>query len=173
MDFLPAEILPAGRGSQLPVPAEVARPSGRGWGPGQAPLPGIFNHPRRSHPLGGLAAATAQEVGGLRQTSLWREGAGLEVSRPLHPPCRDLQRPTGQSHRRSCQLSLARLQGWQTPEGDESRGGGIHPPLPSPYLAFRLRQNPPLRLPSQPQPLESPGSLPPTLALQRSRPPPP
>src|SRR5215470_1168150 len=87
------------------------------------------------------------------QTSLWRARAGVEVSRPLQPPCRYLQRPTGKSRRRSCQLSLARLQGWQTPEGDDSRGGGIHPPLPSPYLAFRLRQNSPLRFPGEPQPL--------------------
>src|SRR6516165_4726966 len=153
MDFLPAEILPARRGSQLPVPPQAARLSRRGLSRGQAPLPGILNPTRRSHPLRGLAEPTAPKVGGLRQTSLWGTRTGIEVSRPLHPPGRDLQRPTGKSHPRSCQLSLARLEGWQTPEGDDSRGGGIHPPLPSPYLALRLRQNSPLRFPGEPQPL--------------------
>src|SRR6516165_7439899 len=71
MDFLPAEILPARRGSQLPVPPQAARLSRRGLSRGQAPLPGILNPTRRSHPLRGLAEPTAPKVGGLRQTSLW------------------------------------------------------------------------------------------------------
>jgi hypothetical protein len=42
------------------------------------------------------------------------------ISGSLYPPGGYLQRLTGEPGRRSCQLSLARLEGRQTPEGHDT-----------------------------------------------------
>ena len=50
-----------------------------------------------------------RQVGGLRQAAVRRPGAGVRVSRPLHPPGRHFQQPAGQDRGRQRRLPLEGL----------------------------------------------------------------
>ena len=114
-----------------------------------------LSQPRAFHSL--LWYPAQQGVGGLLQASLRRTRTRAEVPGPLHPPRRHLQRKAAQPRQRTGALPLARLQTQQPQQRHEPRRGRVHPPLPAPRPARRLRQDPPLRIARQPQPHARPS----------------
>jgi hypothetical protein len=113
-----------------------------------------LSQPRISLPAPHAAPA---RVGGLLQASLRRPRTRPEVPGPLYPPCRHLQRKAAQPRQRTGALPLARLQTQQPQRRHDPRRSRVHPPLPAPRPARRLRQDPPLRTARQPQPPARPS----------------
>ncbi len=74
----------------------------------------------------------------------------------LFPPRRHLQPEAARPRQRTGALPLARLQTQQPQRHHEARRGRVHPPLPGPRPARRLRQDPPLRTARHPQPTSGP-----------------
>ncbi len=76
------------------------------------------------------------------KTPLRRPRGGVEVPRPLHPPCGDLESATAGIGERSGHLLLEGLCAWQPLKRDDLGSNGVHPPLPVARPAVKLREDP-------------------------------
>ena len=101
-----------------------------------------------------------ERVGSLLQAALRWSRTCAEVSGPLHPPCRHLQRQTHQPRKRLGRVSLARLEAQQPQQHDETRSNGVHATLHAPCAACRVRKDPTLWTACQPKSPASTGAVP-------------
>ena len=117
------------------------------------------NYQRHTHFTLCFGSLRRTRVGGLLQASVRRTRARVEVSGPLHAPGGHLQRKTPQPRERPGALPMERLPAQQPQQRHETRCDRVHPPLPAPRPACRLRKDSPLRISRQPEPPPGAGSV--------------
>ncbi|MDQ1473048.1 MAG: hypothetical protein QOJ99_4528, partial [Bryobacterales bacterium] len=78
-------------------------------------------------------------------------GGGFEIPCPLYAPRGDLQQSAAVAGERPGHLPVARLPTRQPVRNHDTGSGRVHPALPAAHPAVRVCEDPPFRIPGQPQ----------------------
>ncbi len=99
-----------------------------------------------------LGASAQRRMERLCKAAFRRAAAGLGISGPLHPSCRNRQQPARRLRERRRSLPLEGLSRQQQVQGDDARRRRVHASLPAPRFAKRVPPHSPLRLPGERMP---------------------